>query len=149
MHANTIQKYQKRTPAFLIKKATEVFNEYIRLRDQDAAQRVFFCISCGLPKPLEQLQAGHYMSAGHHAAVRFDEDNVHGQCIRCNMHLSGNQANYRNALIRKLGLEKVEFIEMRAKMVSKWDRYSLIEIIETYSEKVKELKANNNLKLKI
>ena len=132
-----------------MKKATAVFNEYIRLRDQDAANRMFYCISCGQPKGLDQLNAGHYMSGGHHASVRFNEDNVHGQCIRCNMHLSGNEAHYRLGLINKIGIDRVEAIELKARMVAKWDRYSLIDIIEVYSLKVKQIKDGALIKREI
>lgn len=123
----------------LIKILTTHFNLYIRLRD--GKDGYFICISCGNPKPQEQIQAGHYLSAGHNASVRFDEDNVHAQCTRCNMHLSGNQIPYRQNLVKKIGLEAVEKLEMRAKMRGfKWCRYTLLSMIEKYKDKVKEFK---------
>lgn len=76
------------------------------------------------------------MSGGHHSPTRFDPDNVHAQCIQCNHYLSGNLLEYRKRLIDKIGLERVEAVEQRAKMRKhKWDRFSLIQIILEYKGK--------------
>jgi 5-methylcytosine-specific restriction endonuclease McrA len=138
MEAKTIQKYKDQTVPNLIKKATKYFNEYIRLRDSDGG--FFTCISCGEHKSKEMLNAGHYLSAGHHPSVRFNEYNVNAQCVACNNYKHGNLINYRKNLIKKIGLDRVEFLEGIGKRPHKWDRMDLIEIIETYKQKVKDLK---------
>ena len=84
MTAKEIQKYNNKSIPQLIKLATIHFNKYIRQRDKR-------CISCNAPTE----NAGHYFSAGNHASLRFDERNVHGQCIRCNKWLHGNLIEYR------------------------------------------------------
>jgi len=126
MDAKTILKYKKYSPAQLKAKAQKVFNAWIRKRDEGKP-----CISCGI-QPTQQ--AGHYFSAGHYSKLRFDERNVSGQCIRCNYYLSGNQIGYRQGLIKRIGLEAVEQLEAEAsiKGAFKWDRFSLIDIIEKY-----------------
>lgn len=84
------------------------------------------------------MHAGHYLSAGHNAAVRFDEDNVHGQCAFCNTFKNGDLINYYKNLVIKIGEDAVEALEMRAKMKGfKWDRFALIETIEIYKLKKK------------
>jgi hypothetical protein len=60
----------------LLKKAQTVFNAYIRLRDKDNG-----CISCNTGSV---EQASHFYSAGQFTALRFNENNVHGSCLRCN-----------------------------------------------------------------
>lgn len=80
-------------------------NWYIRVRD-----RYKPCISCDAPwEPL--FQAGHYLSRGARPELRFHLDNIHGQCVRCNMHLHGNQVMARIGLIARIGLERVEALE--------------------------------------
>ena len=112
----------------LKKLATEEFNLFIRTRDKDKV-----CISCRKGKV---EQAGHFYSAGHHAGLRFNENNVHGQCVRCNHFLSGNLSNYRVWIIEKIGtmgLDKLDFdAAFYAKNGYKWDRQTLIEIIIKY-----------------
>jgi len=109
----------------LLKKAQEVFNKWIRERDKDKG-----CISCGG----EVSQAGHYFSQGHHSALRYNEMNTNGQCVRCNMFLSGNLIKYRQGLVKRYGAAKVEQLELNAdlKKAWKWHRIELEEIIKKY-----------------
>lgn len=108
----------------LKKKAQEVFNKWIRNRDKYER-----CISCG--GPVEQ--AGHYFSSGHFSALTFDEMNVNGQDIRCNMFLNGNLIFYRQGLIRKYGEDAVRELEQKAEVRTyKWSRTELEEIIKKY-----------------
>lgn len=109
----------------LLKKAQTVFNAWIRERDKYAG-----CISCGAPVS----EAGHYFSAGHHSALRFNELNVNGQCTRCNCFLSGNLIKYRQGLIKKYGEQKVALLENCADLhkVRKWSRFELETLINLY-----------------
>jgi hypothetical protein len=117
----------------LLKDAQEVFNRYIRLRDQDER-----CISC---QTGAVENAGHYLNVGHHSAYRFNEENVHGQCIRCNMYLSANLIKYRRNLVKKIGADRVEFLEDSAerRKSHKWDRTELIALIQYYKNKIKQV----------
>lgn len=106
----------------LLKRAQEVFNAYIRNRDQNKG-----CISC-----FGQVeQAGHYLSQGHHSALRFNEVNTNGQCVRCNCFLHGNLINYRKGLIKRYGEERVLMLENAGKF-KKWSRFELEAIIKMY-----------------
>jgi hypothetical protein len=81
------------------------FNKYIRLRDESLP-----CISCGRFHG-GQYHAGHYRSVGSTPELRFCELNVHKQCSACNNYLSGNIVNFRKALVARIGMDKVEWIE--------------------------------------
>jgi len=56
----------------------KVFNAYIRERDKEQP-----CISCQTQNKV-QYDAGHYRSVGAHPELRFNENNVHKQCRKCN-----------------------------------------------------------------
>ena len=107
----------------LTKKAQDTFNAWIRRRDENNG-----CISCGS----EIHHAGHYLSAGHHGHLRFNEMNVNGQCLRCNNFLHGNLINYRQGLVKKYGENKVLMLESQAHNTKKWSRFELEAIIDTY-----------------
>ena len=111
--------------------AVRHFHKFIRTRDQDRP-----CISCG---KYTTLQAGHFSSAGNHPSVKFNEDNVHGQCKRCNYFLSGNLLPYRDNLILKIGQERFDKITLTTQMSKKygfkWDRFYLLDVIEKYKNK--------------
>lgn len=82
-----------------------IFNSWVRARD--AGQP---CISCGRHHQ-GQWHAGHYRSVGSAPELRFEPTNTHIQCQPCNTHLSGNLIAYRVNLIKKIGLERVEWLE--------------------------------------
>lgn len=88
-----------------LKELQAAFNAWIRARDAGKP-----CISCGRHHQ-GQLHAGHYRSVGSEPALRFEPDNCHLQCQPCNTHLSGNLIAYRVNLIKKIGLERVEWLE--------------------------------------
>lgn len=130
-----IKKYNSKSVPELLKLAEKHFNKFIRERDSEDGW--FKCISCGRYKSVEQMNAGHFMSAGHNGNVRFDEDNCWGQCIACNCHRHGHLIRYRENLIKKIGGDRVKRLESISRITKKWDRMELIEIICRYKEKRK------------
>ena len=117
--------------------AQKIFNKFVRLRDANQP-----CVSCGKPDHGKR-DAGHFRSVGSAPHLRFHEDNCHGQCVRCNHFLSGNQREYRRGLIAKIGEQAAEQLE--ADQTPK--HYSIDdikEIIQTYKAKVKELERTKN-----
>ena len=87
-----------------LQEAQTAFNAWIRARDAGKG-----CISCGTHQGKEN--AGHYRSTQAAPELRLTEENVHLQCERCNTYLSGNLIEYRKALIHRIGLERVEWLE--------------------------------------
>lgn len=116
-----------------LKIAQTTFNKFIRLRDAGLP-----CISCG-EKPKKE-NGGHYFSAGGHANVRFNEDNVHLQCERCNQFLSGNLLNYQIGIEKRIGGQRLLALHEQAHIEKKFTIEELREINETYKQKIKELK---------
>ena len=114
-----------------LKEAQVVFNRYIRERDKDLP-----CVSCG--KITDNPQAGHYRSVGAAPQLRFAEDNVWSQCVRCNMHQSGNAIEYRINLVKRIGLERVEALESDNEP-AKYSIEDAKEIKKLYNEKLKLL----------
>ena len=105
-----------------IKITQATFNKYIRLRDKDKG-----CISCGVPL-VGKYDAGHFYSAGGHYTVRFNPDNVHGQCVACNQHKHGNLLAYRKGLINRIGEESYRILELYSTETRKFTVAELIEI---------------------
>lgn len=88
-----------------MRETQQVFNEWVRLRDADLP-----CVSCGRHHQ-GKYDAGHYRTVGSNPALRFEPLNVHKQCSPCNTQLSGDIVNYRIELVRRIGAEKVAWIE--------------------------------------
>ena len=126
--SKTVQKYIKKSIPALMKRAVFHFNAYIRRRDADLP-----CIACG---QYRELQAGHYYPAGHYPMLKFNEDNVNGECKACNYFSGDHLIMYRENLISRIGIERVKHLDLIRKVNKrtphKWDRFALIEIIEKY-----------------
>ena len=115
----------------LTAKAQTIFNRYIRERDSDGGW--FTCISCGQTKDSTQMDAGHYVPVKGSSALRFDEYNVNGECKGCNGFNEFHLIGYRKNLIDKVGERKVMELESQFRLIKKWSRTELNEIIERYS----------------
>lgn len=85
--------------------AQKAVNAMVRARDAGEP-----CISCQTSwEPT--FQAGHYRSRGAAKNLALDPRNVHGQCVRCNLHRHGNAIDFRLGLVGRYGLAYVEAIE--------------------------------------
>jgi hypothetical protein len=126
------QKEDLLTVSDYLKLAQQVFNKWVRLRDQDQG-----CISCGNPLG-SKYDAGHFWSAGGHSNVRFNENNVHAQCVSCNQHKHGNLLEYRKGLITKIGHHNYTLLSDKAYKTRKWDKEELKELIALYKKKIKD-----------
>jgi hypothetical protein len=117
-----------------LKEAQNACNAYIRERDKGLP-----CISCGNTRDVKYC-AGHYKTRGGHPELRFHPFNIHRQCDwNCNLNLSGNISNYRPALIEKIGLKNVEWLEGEHEPQN-WSIDDIKEIKKYYKEQLKLLR---------
>ncbi len=127
----TNKRYKGRSIDWLTDKAQSFINAFVRKRD--SKEGYFICISCQDLKPVNQLNAGHYYAKEFYKSVRFDLDNIHSQCIRCNKYLSGNLIEYRKTLLDKIGKKKLDQLDQKSELKNfKYSRQFLIELIEKY-----------------
>jgi hypothetical protein len=120
--------------------ARDVFQAWVRERDKDLP-----CISCD--RFAISYDGGHYFPADQFSGLIFHEDNVHKQCSRpCNKDRHGNQANYRIGLVKKIGLERVQWLEENKDRLRtyKYTKEELISIKNKYKQKLKELKTTQH-----
>lgn len=130
----TKAKLEKLKPlSYWADKAQNAVNSYIRARD--AGQP---CISCGRHHA-GKVNAGHYRSRGAMAALRYHHDNIHLQCEPCNTSKSGNQLEYRIRLIRKIGIERVEWLE-GPHDPPRWRKEDYQRIEQEHKQLLKELR---------
>lgn len=133
------------TPKKLEQKLQPIFNMFIRLRDRDQP-----CISCGVMDPPMtsggQWDAGHFKGVGAFPELRFDEDNCHKQCKKCNGG-SGKFAHkartvsqqYELNIVERIGQERLDRLNgphPTAKRTREW----LLERIDHYRAKLKAMK---------
>jgi DNA repair exonuclease SbcCD ATPase subunit len=115
----------------------KVFNEFIRLRDSKEP-----CISCGKPLPVK-YDAGHFYSVGSYPNLRFNEDNVHAQCVECNQHKHGNLLEYAPRLTERIGFERASKLMVLRNEPLRLSLEEIKQLIEQYKWKVKTLKSQS------
>ncbi len=132
------EKIEKSSLSSLLNSVKSVCHKYIRLRDNGLP-----CISCGNPfNPSHQ--AGHFYKSELFSSIRFNEYNINGQCVKCNIRKQGNESEYRVNLPNRIGKENFDELNYLAsldkKVNHKWDREVLISIRNYYNSKIKQLK---------
>lgn len=80
----------------------------VKLRN--ATPRGVICVVCNNYFDIKVINLGHYIKRGVFG-LRWDDDNCHPQCPRCNEYHNINSDPYREALIEKIGEDKVLFLE--------------------------------------
>jgi len=88
-----------------LKDAQAAFNAWVKARDAHLP-----CVSCGRHHT-GAYHAGHYLSVGARPELRFEPLNCWKQCAPCNTYLSGNLVLYRQELIKRIGADKVAWLE--------------------------------------
>jgi len=122
---------KKQTVASLKKKADASFSKYVRYRDGEFKRGEWLveCITCGVEKPIAQIQAGHFVSRRVNK-LRFEEMNVNAQCVGCNMYKQGEQYLYAKNLDAKYGEGTADALMARRHDVKKFTIPELEEIIQ-------------------
>jgi len=90
---------------------------------------------------------GHFLTVGAFPELRFEPLNAHKQCKSCNggsgKYTRKNKTvgtDYRERLVQKIGLTKVEWLEGPHEP-AKYSIGDIKEIIKEYKAKLKELKS--------
>jgi hypothetical protein len=85
----------------------KIVQKIARIRDRNDG-----CISCHLPATWDgQWHGSHFRSHGACSVLQFHLWNIHKSCSQCNLHKSGNIAEYRPRLIEKIGQDRVDWLE--------------------------------------
>lgn len=119
----------------LLAEAEKACNAYIRHRDRNKP-----CISCGEFSQSGYYDAGHYRAKSLQPALRFHEDNIHKQCVKCNQHGHGNLIGYRRGLAEKIGEEKLIRLELDHPLPH-WTHEEIRQIRDVYIRLLKKLKS--------
>ncbi|MDD1016888.1 recombination protein NinG [Pseudomonas rubra] len=128
-----VRKEKLKSRADHMRECQIVFNEWVRLRDVALP-----CVSCGRHHD-GQFHAGHYRTVGAHPELRFEPLNVWKQCAPCNNHKSGDIVNYRIEQVRRIGADRVAWLE-GPHQARKYTVEDLKAIKAEYRAKIKRLK---------
>lgn len=117
-------------------KLWKVFSEFIRLRD--SKDGFGNCCTCGKLIHYKEGHAGHFISR-RHKATKFDEMNVHLQCVSCNTFHNGRQFEYSLFLDKRYGPGTAERLLQKSRQTYKMTSKEIDELTKEYKEKVKQM----------
>ena len=126
----------KPTVAKLKKLADAEFSKYIRQRD--STNGVAQCITCGVSKPIAQMQNGHFVSR-RVSLLRYDEENCNAQCVGCNMFKHGDLFTYAQNLDLKYGDGTAKKLHYQRFTTHKFTADELNQVIHDAKEAIKFL----------
>ena len=112
-----------------VKKVQKEVNKQVRERDEGKS-----CITCStiLNSSVKKFDAGHWYSVNH-SSVRFDLDNIHGQCVKCNRWLNSNPHIYAMNIVQRIGQENVDRLKGEAYKYKGWS----VDVLKKLKEKKK------------
>jgi hypothetical protein len=114
-------------------------SRFIRLRD--SKNGYITCFTCDISVEFGEAHAGHFRH-GKNKVTYLMEDNIRGQCAKCNLYLDGNGEIYTLRLIDLIGRERVDELVELSKLEHIWKRDELEQLKEYYKNKVESYKNN-------
>lgn len=115
------KKSKRKGVSWYKRKLDKVFSLWVRRRERA-------CVTCGARG---NLQAGHFVSRSCNQ-LRFDERNVHTQCLRCNVFLRGNMVVYADFMERTYGSGILKEMMREKVKMKQWKVSELEELIKKY-----------------
>jgi hypothetical protein len=131
--ANKDYNEKKGISASLVNTKT-VVHSYVRERDKFKP-----CISCGCNWN-DEFEAGHHYSANSYLTLKFNLDNINGQCFFCNNKKEGNFDNYALNLPNRIGLERYNELVKLAGIDKQFSKIWNLDKLKEIRENIKILK---------
>jgi hypothetical protein len=125
----------------LAEKMQKLANRYGRLREISRGND--FCVTCGAKNV--KFDGGHFLPTSQYRPIRYYTLQINPQCVNCNQYNGGRPKEYRDYMIERFGLEKVEWLESHKQgdakyTVEYYQKYLRVmgKRIKRYEEKIKE-----------
>lgn len=130
-----LMEFNRNDKTVLKRKAQILINKYARLRDE--RERGYKCCTCNHSSG--QMDGGHFLPTSGYSAIRYNTNQIHQQCKRCNRFNGGMPKEYRLFMINKYGLEYVEKLESKKNETRSYDIDYYVKLIRVVKKKIKKL----------
>lgn len=120
-------------------KADKAMSLYIR--QKYAVDGMVKCVSCGVVKPWQEMDCGHFVPKSRGASVRYIEENCHPECQSCNRFDEGHLSGYTLYMVDMYGRGKIDELKQEARKVMKPSerRQQAEDAFAYYTEAMKSL----------
>ncbi len=127
------EKKEKTKLQLALNNTKTIIHAFVRNRDQNKS-----CISCGCVWN-KDFQAGHFYPAGSFETLKFNLQNIHGQCVQCNLFKEGNFENYSLNLPERIGIEKYNELVRLAGIDKKFSKVWNLENLKEIKFNIKKI----------
>lgn len=129
-------KLENKSISQLTKELDRVFSIFIRQRDSDS-QGYITCVSCKKKVRWEESNNCHFADR-QHKSTRWDEINCNAGCVKCNAFDKGFHIHeYGKFLDKKYGKGTADDLIFKSRLVAKFTKSDLIELINKYKKLIK------------
>lgn len=101
------------------------------------------CCSCGMRDHYKKMNGGHYVSRKFKATI-LDRENVHAQCVRCN--IIDNLPGYTSFLCERYRPGFSLELMARARNFKQWSKPELVDLRIEFRKEIKEHKKRIGIK---
>jgi len=112
----------------------QVVHEFVRERDKYKP-----CVSCGCEWNSD-FQAGHHYKAETFETLKYNLDNINGQCYRCNNFMDGAFDNYALNLPKRIGQERYNNLVYLASIDKQQSKVWNFDNLKAIRDEVRRLK---------
>lgn len=119
------------------------FSIYIRLRDADE-RGYCTCFTCGRQKQWREVDCGHGIPR-QHKATKYNEQNNHAQCKRCNAFEGGRMDAYAKEVDSRYGIGTWDKLLIASKQVCKRGKAEIEMMTDYYRRQAQALSKQKGL----
>lgn len=130
-------KLEKKSVSQLKKQCWDLCSEFNRRKDSDWRGYVK-CCTCPTVKMWNEGDAGHFL-AGRTNGILFDDRGIHFQCKSCNGFRGGEQAIYKDFMLKQYGQEVIDELYQLRDTPKQFTKKELIDKILYYEQKISAL----------
>ena len=116
--------------------AQKLINQYARMRDKK--ERGLVRCTCG-HRESGQFDGGHFLPTSGYSAIRYNTNQIHLQCKKCNRFNGGMPKEYRLFMIARYGVEYVEKLESTKNQTRQYSTEYYQKLIKIVRKKMKKL----------
>lgn len=130
--------------SYIMNTADTVYSRYIRLK---AADRNGYCacVTCpAIRQWNDGMQAGHYVNRDDWP-TRFDDRNVHPQCVSCNKHHSGRISRYAVYLKKEYGDGIIDELDAKSRLVKQFTLADLKGWVKEWRKEISKFMVVKNV----
>ena len=134
-HNKAKKDFNRSDKTWLKAEAQRLCNKYARFRDQ--LENGYGCRTCG--QTTGQMDGGHFLPTSSYSAIRYNTNQIHQQCKRCNRWNGGMRDEYTVFMIDKYGEEYVANLKAQKNVLRSYSVEYYVKLIKVVSKKLKRV----------